>query len=91
MSKKEERMMVFEMLSEGKIDVEEAETLLGALADSHQPKRPMGFSGMADILEFDLPNFDLELGKGLEGLKDLGSVFEDFDFDLDWHEDQNDA
>lgn len=88
MSKKEERMMVFEMLSEGKIDVEEAETLLGALAESHQTKPPMGFTGMADFLEFELPNFDLELGKGLEGLKDLGGMFKDSNFDFDWQDEE---
>ena len=88
MSKKEERKMVFEMLSEGKITVEDAETLLDALDTSRDTKRPMGFAGVTGFDPLNLEDFQIELddhlNHALEGLDDLETLFEDFDSGEDW-------
>ena len=69
----EERRKVLDMLSEGKINVEEAERLLEALQDTHRETRKgRGIGGLQDTLE----GLGEEIGKGLEeglaGLEGLG-------------------
>ena len=66
----EERRKVLDMLSEGKINVEEAERLLEALQDTHRETRKRrGIGGLQDSLE----GLGEEIGKGLEeGLEGLG-------------------
>lgn len=87
MSKKEERKMVFEMLSEGKINVGDAETLLQALESSRRVKRPMGFAGVSGFPGLNLEDLQFEIEgrieEGLGHLDNLGDILGDFDFEFD--------
>lgn len=96
MSQNEERRMIIEMLSEGKINVEDAESLLEALESSGTRARSKNNEFCFDFESFIPEDFMDDLRGGLEkGLGKLGEFdihfgklndfFEDF---KDWDEDE---
>ena len=80
----EERRRVLDMLSEGKVTVEEAERLLEALQGTHRVKtrKGRGIGALQDTLEGLGEEIEKGLEKGLEGLEESLS---------EWSESENDA
>ncbi|MYK38759.1 MAG: DUF4097 family beta strand repeat protein [Gemmatimonadetes bacterium] len=67
----EERRKVLDMLSEGKVTVEEAERLLEALQDTHRETRKgRGIGALQDTLEGLGEEIEKGLEKGLKGLEE---------------------
>ena len=67
----DERRRVLDMLSEGKINVEEAERLLEALQDTHRETRKgRGIGGLQDTLEGLGEEIEEGLKEGLAGLEE---------------------
>ncbi|MDE2742103.1 MAG: DUF4097 family beta strand repeat-containing protein [Gemmatimonadota bacterium] len=83
----EERRRVLDMLSEGKVTVEEAERLLEALQDTHRETRKgRGIGALQDTLEGLGEEIEKGLEKGLKGLEESLSGWsesEDSDRDKD--------
>ena len=78
----EERRKVLDLLSTGKINVEEAERLLEALQDAHRETRKgRGIGGLQDTLEGLGEEIEKGLKEGLAGLEESLSGWSDSDND----------
>ena len=76
----EERRKVLDMLSEGKINAEEAERLLEALQDTHRETRKgRGIGALQDTFEGLGEEIEKGLEKGLEGLEESLSGWSESD------------